>query len=62
MGSACLANGWRYGAPEMLESREPAHYEGHRQQLQVNAIESLQHLLARGAALRVGRRGSVVAV
>ncbi|MHB1124582.1 MAG: hypothetical protein ACYC0T_17955 [Ramlibacter sp.] len=32
------------------------------QQLQVNAIESLQHLLARGGALRVGRRGSVVAV
>ena len=51
-----------YRAAMLGEQGVPAKYGGQRQQLQVNAIESLQHLLARGAALRVGRRGSVVAV
>ena len=51
-----------YRAAMLGEQGVPAKYGGQRQQLQVNAIESLQHLLARGGALRVGRRGSVVAV
>lgn len=51
-----------YRAAMLGEQGVPAKYGGHRQQLQVNAIESLQRLLARGGALRVGRRGSVVAV
>jgi len=51
-----------YRAAMLGEQGVPSKYGSKRQKIEIDAIQSLQQLFARGAPVRGSRRGSVVAI
>lgn len=59
---APIRSGRTYRAAMLGEQGVPAKYGRNRRRIELDAIEALQRLFARGRQVRGGRRGSVVAV